>query len=306
MAPEQSERSGRIGPQTDVWPLGLIVFYLLTGRPYWLSANDGTTSLPTLMREVLFESVAPPSQRAAALGCAALWPPALDGWFLRIVERDPQRRERDVDAVVSGLEQALRSAPPVAPRGALPVTQVGSLAASHATWAPPARAPAAQGGPSRRALLFAAGAVVAAAAGVGGAAVLWSRTRPVKVVEAEAPDAPRPRRRTTDCQVLAALVQRVSDAAELPSPRATVMELERLRDGLDAHAADAPWKDDARRALDDLLEARMSAHHEPSLWMEFIARYADRCPDVRAVVEAGMAPEPPEEQPEVADDDADP
>ncbi|MCA9580096.1 MAG: serine/threonine protein kinase, partial [Myxococcales bacterium] len=35
MAPEQTERGDRIGPQTDVWALGLIAFTVLTGRKYW-------------------------------------------------------------------------------------------------------------------------------------------------------------------------------------------------------------------------------------------------------------------------------
>jgi serine/threonine protein kinase len=45
MAPEQTDRKGRICPGTDVWALGLIAFSLLTGQSFWLGAQDD--SLPT-------------------------------------------------------------------------------------------------------------------------------------------------------------------------------------------------------------------------------------------------------------------
>src|SRR4051812_17815117 len=37
MAPEQTRRSSKIGPTTDIWALGLIAYRLLVGRPYWLA-----------------------------------------------------------------------------------------------------------------------------------------------------------------------------------------------------------------------------------------------------------------------------
>src|SRR5262249_43792987 len=35
MAPEQTVRGSAIGPAADVWALGLLAFYLLTGRSFW-------------------------------------------------------------------------------------------------------------------------------------------------------------------------------------------------------------------------------------------------------------------------------
>src|SRR6185503_1006620 len=51
MAPEQME--GAVSPASDVWALGLIAFYMLTGRSYWLSARDAAKR-PSVM-EVLRE-----------------------------------------------------------------------------------------------------------------------------------------------------------------------------------------------------------------------------------------------------------
>src|SRR5262249_13188109 len=47
MAPEQSTDGGRVAPQTDVWALGLIAFYLFTGQPYWRARG----SVMELLRE---------------------------------------------------------------------------------------------------------------------------------------------------------------------------------------------------------------------------------------------------------------
>jgi serine/threonine protein kinase len=67
MAPEQSSRSP-VTPATDVWALGLIAFYLLTGKYFWRAAQRDDATVMELMREVLFEPVLPASARAAELG----------------------------------------------------------------------------------------------------------------------------------------------------------------------------------------------------------------------------------------------
>ena len=71
MAPEQTE-NGRVGPPTDVWALGLIAFALLTQRPYWTRAMREDTTLPALMREILFEPMVPASVGHRARGRACL------------------------------------------------------------------------------------------------------------------------------------------------------------------------------------------------------------------------------------------
>lgn len=114
MAPEQSDPRGNIGPWTDVWPLGLIAFYLLTGRAYWRGAYDAHASVMSLMRETLFEPIEPATARAAELGRPTL-PPAFDAWFARCVTREPHARFADAAQVRAALEATLGFSPVSAP-----------------------------------------------------------------------------------------------------------------------------------------------------------------------------------------------
>jgi serine/threonine protein kinase len=114
MAPEQSDPRGNIGPWTDVWPLGLIAFYLLTGRAYWRGAYDPHASVMSLMRETLFEPIEPATARAAELGRPTL-PPAFDAWFARCVAREPHARFPDAAQVRTALEATLGYSPVSAP-----------------------------------------------------------------------------------------------------------------------------------------------------------------------------------------------
>jgi len=91
MAPEQTE-NGHVGPFTDVWALGLIAFALLTQRPYWARASREDTTLPALMREILFEPLVPASMRAREYGVVLEAEQAFDAWFARTVSRDPAAR----------------------------------------------------------------------------------------------------------------------------------------------------------------------------------------------------------------------
>ncbi len=90
MAPEQTERKGRICAGTDVWALGLITFHLLTGRSYWREAEGD--SLQVLLREIIVDPLASATERAAELGVADKLPPGFDAWFARCVDRDVDRR----------------------------------------------------------------------------------------------------------------------------------------------------------------------------------------------------------------------
>lgn len=97
MAPEQAEvRGSRIGPRTDIWALGLIAFFALTGRIYWLTAKDPKVQVAMLLRELLMAPLAPASVRAKELGFEDPLPPGFDAWFARCVTREPIDRFESV------------------------------------------------------------------------------------------------------------------------------------------------------------------------------------------------------------------
>ena len=144
MAPEQTEQRGRVSASTDIWAVGLITFYLLTGRVYWMSAAQAQTSMQTLLREMLVEPIVPPSRRAAELGVGHLVPPGFDAWFMRLVERDPERRENDMRRALAALEPILAGG---AQSAAFPVSAVASSAPPQAPYGSQA-APQAYGAPS--------------------------------------------------------------------------------------------------------------------------------------------------------------
>jgi eukaryotic-like serine/threonine-protein kinase len=104
MAPEQSEKDRPITLATDVWPLGLLAFRMLSGRHYWRSSIDGT--LPSLMRELLVDDLPPASTRGGELGGAA-FPLGFDAWFGRCVAREPELRFQNARAAWHALEPLL-------------------------------------------------------------------------------------------------------------------------------------------------------------------------------------------------------
>ncbi|WP_437627172.1 serine/threonine protein kinase [Sorangium sp. So ce1151] len=131
MAPEQTELATQVTPASDVWALGLLVYYLLTARLYWVEPSRGqSASVMSLLREVLFGPLDPPSARAALQGCAHLIPPGFDAWFARCVARDARARFADAGQAMAALDPVLaaasyRSAPPP-PAPSLPVPPVYS------------------------------------------------------------------------------------------------------------------------------------------------------------------------------------
>jgi serine/threonine-protein kinase len=105
MAFEQAS-AGAITPQTDVWSLGLIAFFLLTGRCYWKAGQSSDSSITQLYGEILSLPLDPPSSRAPALGAVYAPTPEFDAWFARCVERDAARRFRTAGEAAAALAAA--------------------------------------------------------------------------------------------------------------------------------------------------------------------------------------------------------
>ena len=112
MAPEQTSPGHEITPATDVWALGLIAYYSLTGRYFWLAASDTSASLTALFREMLMDPIPPASERAQEQGVLERLPRGFDAWFMRCAAREPAARFSDADAALTALDPLLRGGGP--------------------------------------------------------------------------------------------------------------------------------------------------------------------------------------------------
>ncbi len=102
-APEQSPGQ-RQHPQIDVWALGLVGFFMLTGRSFW--------DAPEATHPTHAEAVIPAAGLAAAtLDVPLPYPGAFDTWFSRCVCVDPDARFENAAAVLKGLRKVLAGVP---------------------------------------------------------------------------------------------------------------------------------------------------------------------------------------------------
>lgn len=134
MAPEQTELGAAITPATDVWALGLIAFFVLTGHSYWRLRSEGhEVSGAALLRQIVLDPLPLASERAAEHGFAAPLPPGFDAWFARCCARQPTARFSDGSAALSELRKVFGcDAAPFSPTAP---TEVG-IVAMHAAHTP--------------------------------------------------------------------------------------------------------------------------------------------------------------------------
>jgi serine/threonine protein kinase len=115
MSPEQARGLRNVDHRTDVWSLGIIAFKCLTGKlPF-----DGE-SVGDLLVKICTAPVPVPSQAIPGI------PPNFDAWFMRALEREPERRF----ANVTELSDALCFAAGIATRsqqGGAPMSQVATV-----------------------------------------------------------------------------------------------------------------------------------------------------------------------------------
>lgn len=100
-APEQCVADQAPHPSADVWSLGLLTFYVLTGKIYWRNAQ-GSSNMVQLSIELLREPIARASERAAEMGVSDRLPDGFDDWFSLCVDREKKQR-------FSHASEALRS-----------------------------------------------------------------------------------------------------------------------------------------------------------------------------------------------------
>ena len=108
MAPEQTDGRSPVTAAADIWSLGLLTFFLLTGRSYWKAAQSSREpTLGKLLREVLSEHMDPASHRASEYGLSNRIPDGFDAWFSHCVAHRPEDRFASVSEAVNGLREIL-------------------------------------------------------------------------------------------------------------------------------------------------------------------------------------------------------
>jgi serine/threonine-protein kinase len=105
-----------LSPQTDVWALGLITYFMLTASHYWRSASEPSANVQSLFAEILSLPLEAPSVRSRQQHVNVELPPAFDAWLLECIDRDPARRFASAGLAIDALAQAFGKNPRSRPR----------------------------------------------------------------------------------------------------------------------------------------------------------------------------------------------
>jgi formylglycine-generating enzyme required for sulfatase activity/serine/threonine protein kinase len=200
MAPEQTERNAEISPATDVWALALVAFAMLTGKSFWLSAEQSEMALSAFLRELVLDPIPKASARAAELGVSTPLPPGFDDWFEHALVRDRALRYANaIDAYAAfcerlGIASQLTGTGPVNVPAGLTASDNDRLASAR-TLIDPGNADVAPDEPPHAVPVEGPSPKLLALAGIAGAAVLAAgaimllRGSPTPAPGPDAPDA---------------------------------------------------------------------------------------------------------------------
>jgi len=114
MSPEHSDPRATVTPAADVWSLGLLAFWLMTGEEFWLCARDQEVAMQAVLRELLLDPIPAASERARELGVEDRLPPGFDAWFARCLMREPNDRYSDATDAYEALRAELAGVEPAA------------------------------------------------------------------------------------------------------------------------------------------------------------------------------------------------
>ncbi len=107
MAPEQTMPGGPVAPCTDVWPLGLLAFRMLTGYLFWKTPYETGGSVMMLMAEAFMHPMPTASDRAAHYKCQDRIPAGFDAWFAKCLSRPMDGRYANASETFAALEPVL-------------------------------------------------------------------------------------------------------------------------------------------------------------------------------------------------------
>jgi eukaryotic-like serine/threonine-protein kinase len=179
MSPEQVMALKSIDHRSDLWSLGIVAFYALTGKlPF------GGSTIATLSVAICTADPPPPSQFNPELS------PAIDQWFAAACARDVTKRFQTARAMADALVNAVGGPQNarVRLRGAMSMGSMPTRVLLRASL-PPAAVP--KQVVSRRPVFIAAGAAVAVIALIGIIVLVWPRPSPAPITEpAESTEAP--------------------------------------------------------------------------------------------------------------------
>ncbi len=117
MSPEQAKGRGDVDHRADLWALGCIVYECLTAQTVW-NVDQGVAMI---LAQIAGAPIPKPSKLRPDL------PASFDDWFLRALDRDPEKRFQTARDFSDALTEAIAGSAAAPTRGSAPSDQEGAL-----------------------------------------------------------------------------------------------------------------------------------------------------------------------------------